>query len=232
MYNFNPIAVVKKINSLANKYNDILLNKNIKYVYRNPDQGGRSKSIILRCNEYNFMHLCGVDSYVIFEPTEKMLSAPKSILSTNNSSKNAKTFFLDALSNRLNPNKIIIKNKFYKEKMSSLSALSDILNNTTQLCDKKGVYLNLKFERSIRTSKSILALGLIEKKNYIESKEGYLKHVNVHIPITNIFLKYNVNDPCFKSNTTILHIILLNDIYQEKEYLYSLNKKNVAKKKY
>lgn len=214
MSGYNPIATVKKINNLAVEYEKHLLDKKIKYIYIKNGEGNKKRKLILNCRKHNFMHLCGVKKYNLSEEV--------------NHSKNAEKFFLDALSGKLNPKGIVIDHKFHKEKMASLSALSHIVGEKGHLCDRRGVYLKLEFMRSIRTSNYVLAIALKEVSEKIKRKvkngSERTEIITINVPLSNMFIKKNIHDRCFKQNTKIIQISLLDNQYREKETVYSLNK--------
>ncbi|QIW16184.1 hypothetical protein A4G20_07500 [Pasteurellaceae bacterium RH1A] len=143
---------LKAIENAASFFNIHFLNKEVIYKTRNEEV-----SIVF--NRTNFMHLCGVK----YED-------------------GAAEFFNLALRKQINFDKVFIKKDGTTfQKLSALNSIEFLLQKDISLSEGT-IYLNLSFDKALRTKKEIIALTLIDADN-------------VFIPQSLLNLKFMKNFP-------------------------------------
>lgn len=121
----------------ADFYSKHFVNKTIIYTTKN-------KKIELTARRDNFMHLCGV-TYI---------DGPRK-------------FFNDALDQKIQIKKILIKKDGSTfQKLQIMNQFQEMLGPHLRLTGRSN-FTYLKFDHSIRTNKSILALALLNNQNYM-----------------------------------------------------------------
>lgn len=122
---------------------ETVVDKEIHYVYLN-EKSNTYHELVFKAHKHNFLHLCGVDYY---DPkTRRKYSA--------------KQFYEFLKTNRISIEGI--KKKGYSDqKLQIISQLKDLTRcETLRIIDKETVYLNLVFDRAIRSRRKVFGLAL------------------------------------------------------------------------
>lgn len=118
-----------------------VVNKEIHYVYF---KEGLYHELVFKAKKANFMHLCGIEYQ---NPITKQMMRPSQ-------------FYAALKSNKVSSNGIL-KKSFTDQKLQIISCLEDLTKCTVSIIDERTVYLNLSFEKAIRSRKQIFCLSLI-----------------------------------------------------------------------
>lgn len=177
--------IIKKLQNGLTAFERVV-NKEIHYVYF---KDGFYQELIFKPKKANFMHLCGVEYQ---NPITKQLIKP--------------TQFYEALkSNKISPEGIL-KKSFTDQKLQIINCLEDLTKCTVSIIDERTVYLNLSFQKAIRSKKQIFCLSLVRAQNDFYVPNSLLnlrstKGKNIHkgYPVCCI---YSTDRPSM--NTTIL----------------------------
>ncbi|MDW0110219.1 PBECR4 domain-containing protein [Sporosarcina aquimarina] len=142
-----------------------VVNKEIHYVYF---KEGLYQELVFKPKKANFMHLCGVEYQ---NPITKQMMKPTQ-------------FYAALKSNKVSP-KGILKKSFTDQKLQIINCLEDLTKCTVSIIDERTVYLNLSFQKAIRSRKQIFCLSLISTQNEIYVPNSLLnlrsdKGKNIH----------------------------------------------------
>lgn len=124
-----------------------VMNKEIHYVYF---KEGRYQELVFKPQKSNFMHLCGVEYR---NPRTKQMMRPSQ-------------FYAALKSNKISPEGIL-KKSFTDQKLQIINCLEDLTKCTVSIIDERTVYLNLSFEKAIRSRKQIFCLSLIRTRGQV-----------------------------------------------------------------
>lgn len=135
----------KTLSSLKNgqaAYESVV-NKEIHYVYLN-EKSNTYHELVFKAHKHNFLHLCGVDYY---DPkTSKKYSAKQ---------------FYDFLKKDRIAIEGIRKKGYSDQKLQIIGQLKDLTSCASlRIIDKRTVYLNLVFDRAIRSRRKVFGLAL------------------------------------------------------------------------
>lgn len=142
-----------------------VVNKEIHYVYC---KEGLYEELVFKPQKANFMHLCGVEYQ---NPITKKMMKPSQ-------------FYAALKSNKVSPEGIL-KKSFTDQKLQIINCLEELTRCTVSIIDKRTVYLNLSFEKAIRSRKQIFCLSLIRARDEIYVPHSLLnlrsdKGKNIH----------------------------------------------------
>lgn len=151
-----------------------VVNKEIHYVY---SKERVYQALIFKPKKANFMHLCGVEYQ---NPITKQIMKPAQ-------------FYAALKSNKISP-KGILKKSFTDQKLQIINCLEDLTKCTISIIDERTVYLNLSFEKAIRSRKQIFCLSLIKAQNEFYVPNSLLnlrsdkgKHIHKGYPVCCIY---------------------------------------------
>ncbi|MEK5038463.1 PBECR4 domain-containing protein [Sporosarcina sp. FSL K6-3457] len=126
----------------------------IHYVYF---KEGSYYELIFKPQKSNFMHLCGVEYK---NPKSKQPMRPSQ--------------FYSALKARKISPEGILKTTFTDQKLQVISCLDDLTKCTVRIIDDRTVYLNLSFDKGIRSKKQIFCLALVRRHNDLYAPNSLL----------------------------------------------------------
>lgn len=136
--------VLVKLRAGLNEYEKVV-NQQIVYVYY---RNGSYKELEFQPTKSNFMHLCGID-YQDVKSSRKMSPIQ----------------FYEALKkNKISANGITRK-PFTDQKLQILSCLTDLTRCSISILDGQVTFLNLSFDKAIRSKKQLFCLALIRKQD-------------------------------------------------------------------
>lgn len=169
----NDKRTIEKLRQGLNAFERVV-NKEIHYVYL---KEGLYQELVFKPKKANFMHLCGVEYQ---NPNTKQMMRSLQ--------------FYEALkSNKVSPEGIL-KKSFTDQKLQIINCLEDLTKCTVSIIDERTVYLNLSFEKAIRSRKQIFCLSLIRAHNEVYVPNSLLnlrsdKGKNIHkgYPVCGIY---------------------------------------------
>lgn len=126
----------------------------IYYVYI---KEGAYYELIFKPQKSNFMHLCGIEYR---NPKSKQLMKPSQ-------------FYSALKAGKVSPGGIL-KTTFTDQKLQVISCLDDLTKCTVRIIDDRTVYLNLSFDKGIRSKKQIFCLALIRTHNDLYAPNSLL----------------------------------------------------------
>lgn len=156
MVNYVDEPLRMKLIEISQKYNDYFVGKELTYIYR--DGENKRKTLVIKAQPQNFMHLCGIKCYGDGKGTLNGIS-------NSDNTKGATLFFKDCLVGKIKIENIYIGTiQSVQMKLHALSAMDLLFEEGVRICPS-GVFERLAFERAIKTSKTILAITLINSSS-------------------------------------------------------------------
>lgn len=148
-------------------YDMFFCNHFFKYTYITNYQ--KVKTFIVRFKPENFLHLCGCTIII------------------NNEKINGKRFYQALKDSKINNSNVFYKDRFTKPKLQILPQLDILLSSKNVRVIEQGSFLNLKFDKIVRTRKMIGAIACIN-----------IKQSNFNVPESLINLKIrNIELPSY-----------------------------------
>lgn len=182
--------LVDRLKEGLESYNTIL-NKEIHYIYK---KNGQYRELVLKAKKNDFMHLCGIESYL--DPkTKKPVSASH--------------FYELVKSNKISPSHLVTKTDGTTVlKLNVIEHLKELLNHKIRVIDDHVIFYNFSFDKGLRTGREIFALALVESSQH------------VHSPYSLLNLKSPNTDTRSIRRTYPVHSIFIRSIRGDEEVIY------------